>query len=168
MKGTLIAMLALVLALTIATFFKGDGALSGALKHSATQFLKFLPVLLIAFLLMGFLKALLPEHLVQNWLSDSSGWKGMGIAWIAGALTPGGSIIGMPIAAGLFQAGVGISVLVTYLVSMATLSLLRIPIELGFLGWRLTLVRVSSCLLLPFAAGLLARYIAPFIVNKPN
>lgn len=168
MKGTLISMLVLLLALFIGTLFKGHVVMVAAIKHSSTQLLKFLPVLIVAFLLMGFLKALLPAQLVQNWLSESSGWKGMAIAWIAGALTPGGSIIGMPIAAGLFQAGVGISVLVTYLVSMATLSVLRIPIELGFLGWRLTLVRILSCLLLPFAAGFLARYVAPLIVNKPS
>lgn len=165
MKGTALTLLGLTFLLGLATFLKGDGALGGALKTSGSQMVKFFPVLLVAFLLMGFVDALVPKHLVENWLSDASGWRGMGLAWIAGALTPGGSIIGMPLAAGLFKSGVGISVLVTYLVSMATMSLLRIPLELGFLGWRLTLVRIGSCLVLPFAAGLLAKVLAPLVVK---
>jgi len=113
---------------------------------------------------MGLVDALLPKDLVETWLTDASGFKGLGIAWIAGVLTPGGSIIGMPLAAGLAKAGVGPAVLVTYLTSLAVLSVIRVPLEIGFYGWRLMLLRVLASIVLPLAAGLMARVLAPFVM----
>lgn len=166
MKGSLIALLVVALALAALALARGGGTFGAGLRAGGVQLGRILPVLLIAFLITGFIDVLLPPGLVEAWLSDASGWRGIGIAWLAGILTPGGSIIGMPLAAGLFQAGVGISVLVTYLTSMALLSVLRVPIELGFLGPRLTALRVLASLFLPPVAGLLARLAAPWIVGR--
>ena len=78
----------------------------------------------------------------------------IGLAWLAARiLTPGGSIIGMPLIAALYKAGVGVSILMTYAVSMATLSLMRIPLEVGFYGWRLTGIRVAVSLVLRSLPG---------------
>ena len=66
-------------------------------------------------------------------------------------------MMSLPLAAGLYKAGVGVRVLVTYLTSLALLSIIRIPLEVGFLGWRLTLIRVAASALLPPLAGLAAR-----------
>lgn len=73
-------------------------------------------------------------------------------------LTPGGSIIGLPIAAVLYKTGVGLGALMTYLTSLATLSRLRIPLEIGFYGWRLTGVRIAVSLILPLIAGGLTQH----------
>jgi len=62
----------------------------------------------------------------------------------------------MPLAAGLLRAGAGPSVIITYLTSLATLSVIRVPLEIGFYGWRLMVVRVLASVILPFAAGLVA------------
>lgn len=162
MKWTIAAMLGLVVVLIIVAAAKGE--LGAGLRSAGIQGLKFLPVLVIAFLIMGLIEVLLPQALVERWLSDAAGWRGLAVAWLAGALTPAGSIIGMPLAAGLLRAGVSASVLVTYLTSLATLSLIRVPMEIGFYGWRLTMVRVIASLVLPFAAGIVTRWIAPWIV----
>ncbi len=164
MKGTLIGLVVVVGVLLILAISRGDGSAVTGLKTAGLQFLKFLPILAIAFLIMGLVDALMPEGFVENWLSDASGFKGLGIAWIAGVLTPGGSIIGMPLAAGLAKAGVGPAVLVTYLTSLAVLSVIRVPLEIGFYGWRLMVLRVLASIVLPFAAGLMARVFAPFVM----
>lgn len=59
------------------------------------------------------------------------------------------------------RAGVGTPVLVIYLVSLATLWVIRIPIEVGLIGGRLTAVRFVMCLFLPPLAGMLTRVAAP-------
>jgi len=165
MKATAIVMLLMVAVLVGLAAWRGDGAVSAGFKTGGLQLLKFLPILAIAFLMMGFVDVLLPRSVVETWLSDAAGFKGMGVAWLAGMLTPGGSIIGMPLAAGLFKAGVGPAVLVTYLTSLACLSIMRMPLEAGFLGWRLMALRVVACLVLPFIAGGVARLVAPLIVR---
>lgn len=163
MKGALLAMGLILAALLIAVGVKGE--LTTALKSSGQSGLRLLPILVVAILMMGCIEVLLPKHLVEKWLSDEAGLKGLGIAWLAGILTPAGSLLGLPIVAGLFKAGVSAAVLVTYLVSLATLSLVRIPIEVGILGARLTALRVAASLVLPPLAGLtvwaLQRLLAP-------
>jgi len=116
-----------------------------------------LPVLVVAIIIAGCVEVLLPRGWVETWLSDAAGWRGIGVAWVAGILTPGAGMVGLPMVAGFARAGVGVPVLVTYLVSLSTLSLMRLPMELGLIGGRLTLLRFFACLLLPPLAGLLTR-----------
>lgn len=165
MKWSLISMAVLVVALIAAAAYKGEGLVEQGLRTAGTTGLKFLPILAVAFVIMGFVDVLLPQAVVERWLSDAAGWRGIGVAWLAGVLTPAGSIIGLPLAAALLKAGVGAGVLVTYLTSMATLSLIRVPLEVGFYGWRLMVLRVVVSLVLPLVAGGLARVCAPWIMG---
>ena len=166
MKWTLITMLLFVVGVAGVALHRGQDVFVEGLKSGGLSFAKFVPILMIAFLLMGFVDVLLPRDVVEKWLTDGSGWTGLGIAWLAGVLTPGGSIIGMPLAAGLLKAGVGAGVLVTYLTSLACLSLIRVPLEIGFYGWRLMVLRVIASLILPLMAGAIARLVAPWVMGS--
>ena len=157
MKHAVIMMLVVLVGLAVALYLKGPGSFEAALRSSGSTSLKLVPVLALAMLMAGACEVLLSEEIVERWLSESSGWRGIVIAWVAGALTPGGSLVGMPIVASLYKSGVGPSVLVTYLVSLATLSAVRIPIEIGIMGPRLTGMRIAASILLPPIAGLLTR-----------
>ena len=163
MKTTAIALFLTLAALMSLALWQGTETFILGWRTSLQQLLRFLPILVIAMLIAGFTETLLPQNLVERWLSDSSGWRGIGLAWLAGVLTPGGSIIGLPIIATLYQAGVGVSVLMTYATSFATLSILRVPLEVGFYGWRLTGVRVVVSLILPIIAGALTQLMLPLI-----
>lgn len=120
-------------------------------------------VLVIAMLFAGFTEILLPEGFVERWLSDSSDWRGLGLARLAGIITPDGSIIELPLIAVLYKSGVGISVLMTYATSLATLSIMRVPLEVGFYGWRLSGVRVAVSLVPPLIAGMLTQLLLPVL-----
>jgi len=153
MKATALGMAGFLFILMALAVWQGEGTFKAGMQTSGKQLLGFFPILVIAMMLAGFTQVLLPRGLVETWLSDSSGWKGIGLAWIAGIITPGGSIVGLPIIAGLYKSGVGVAVLMTYATSLATLSILRIPLEAGFYGWQLTMLRVGVSLLLPLIAG---------------
>lgn len=159
-------------ALSLSVLFVGalllaiqQGKLVLGLKSTLQSSLGILPVLILALFLMGFLEVLVPAGWVERWLSDAAGFRGLGLAWIAGALTPGGGVIGMPIAAGMLTSGASPAVVVTYLTSMALLNLLRLPMEVGFYGIRLMTLRVLCCLLVPFVAGAVARLIGPWVLR---
>jgi len=158
-------VMAVVLGFAI-LFAVHQGRLGAGLRASAGSALQMAPIFVLAFLLMGFMEVLLPRGWVDQWLSDASGWRGLVVAWLAGILTPGGSAIGMPVAAGLTATGASPAVLVTYLTSMATLNVLRMPIEVAFYGSRLMILRVAACLVVPFVAGGMTRLLAPLLWGR--
>ena len=159
MKETAIALTLTLAALMAFALWKGKEVFILGWQTSSQQLLHFLPVLILAVIIAGFTETLLPKSLVERWLSDSSGLRGIALAWLAGILTPGGSLIGLPLIAVLYKAGAGISVIITYSTSFATLSLLKVPIEVSFYGWRLTGLRLLVSLVLPIIAGMLAQVV---------
>ena len=67
-----------------------------------------------------------------------------------------------PLVAALSRKGASLPVLLTYLVSMSTLSLVRLPIEWALLGARLTLLRIGASFLLPPLVGAAALLLLRF------
>lgn len=165
MRETLLALIIILLALAAAALWQGTDTFVAGVRSATGQLLRFLPVLVVAMLMAGFAEVLIPEQLVERWLSDNAGWRGIALAWLAGMLTPGGSVMGLPLVATFFRAGVGIGVLVTYMTALATLSVLRFPLEIGFVGWQLATLRVIVSLILPPIAGLLAQLMAPLVIR---
>jgi len=154
MMGALIGMLVVVAVLGVIALAKGRETFTLGARTGLEQLAKLLPILLVAMLIAGFTEVLLPKKTVETWLSDASGTRGIAIAWLAGALTPAGTIVGLPIVASLAKVGAGAGVLVTYMTSMALLSFLRVPMEAGIVGTKLTAIRIAASVLLPPIAGL--------------
>lgn len=160
MKYAAIAMVLVVLALGATCYARGGTALLMAgVRAGMKGGVALVPLLIVVFLLAGFVEVLLPREIVTKWLSDDAGARGVVIAWLAGILTPGGGPIGLPLAASLARAGAGTHVLVTYLTSMSLLSFVRVPMEMGICGARLTAMRVASSVVLPLIAGAIAALI---------
>jgi uncharacterized membrane protein YraQ (UPF0718 family) len=155
MTGSQVVVL---LALMGIALWHGPRTFSQGWRSAIEQCVHFIPMLLLALTLAGFVDVLLPQRLIEQWLGNTAGWRGIGLAYIAGVLTPGGGIIGLSLAATLYNAGASVSVLMTYLTALATMSLLRLPLEVGFFGWRLTLVRIAASLVLPPIAGVIAHW----------
>ena len=163
MRLSALMLFVVLLILVGLALHQGVATFQQATRASAQQLIKFLPILVIAMLIAGFTETLLPDDLIETWLSDASGWRGITVAWLAGIITPGGSIIGLPLIAALYKSGVGLAVLMTYATSFATLSLLRVPLEVGFYGWRITGIRILVTLILPFIAGGLTLLLKPVL-----
>jgi uncharacterized membrane protein YraQ (UPF0718 family) len=159
-----VAMLAALLGVIGAAWARGQ--LAEGFRASARGAVVLGPMLLLAVFIMGFTEVLLPQDWVERWLTDASGPRGLLVGWLAGLLTPGGGVVGFPLAAGLLKTGASPAVVVTYLTSMATLNLLRLPMEAGYYGLRVMTLRALACAVLPFLAGGIARLLAPWLL--PN
>ena len=123
-----------------------------------TMLLLFVPPVL---LLSAYVEVSLPKLLVEQWLGAKSGFKGLGIATIAGALTPGGPYMTFPLVAALYRAGAEFGPLVAYLTAWSLLSVLRIMVfEIPLVGPEFPMVRFLACMPLPIVAGFLAVHIA--------
>lgn len=152
------ALLAMVVPLVVMLIFIGhSGRLAALWTASLGQTQGLLPLLLLAVLFAACVEVLIPGEAVARWFGEASGVRGILLAWVAGILTPGGGPIGLTLVAALARQGASTPVVLTYLVSLSTLSLMRMPLEVGILGGRLTLLRVLSCVLLPPLVGFGAR-----------
>lgn len=151
MKSALIVFLGLTLVLLALVGRAGKWATFGA--SLAGQAKTLVPLVLLAVVIAACVEVLLSPSQVAGWLGDGSGWRGVLAGWVAGALTPGGGPIGLPLAAALARRGAALPAVLTYLTSMSLLSLIRLPMEWGLLGGRITATRWAATALVPPLVG---------------
>lgn len=110
-------------------------------------------LLLLAFMIVGFVNVLNPSSLVRSWIGPDSGWLGLLVAMGVGMLLPGGPYVVFPLIAVLYQNGAGLGPVITLVTSWSTQAFLTVTFELPFMGWRFTAIRWGLGLSLPLIAG---------------
>ncbi len=154
---TFLALLCVALALVGLAWRQGGPArVWEGLARGGALLLWVAPLLLAAFLVAGFVQVLVSPRWVERWLGAGSGWRGILLACIGGALIPGGPYAYYPVAAVLLRSGASLGVLVAFVVAKNLYSGLRIPLEVALLGPRLTLLRLILTLWIPPLMGVLA------------
>ena len=133
------------------------------LQNARTFTDQILPQLQLAMIIAGLVQTLIPRDLISQWVGDESGFRGILIGSVAGALTPGGPYVSLPIAAGLLKTGASIPTMVAFVTGWALMSIARLPLEVGIMGWRFTLIHMLSVIIFAPLAGLLAGLIMKLI-----
>lgn len=151
----LLAVVAVILAVVAAR--RDRRLLAVAAKDTKAQFLHLLPRLLIGILGSGFLARLMPRDLVLTWFGPESGLLGTFLATIAGALTPGGPVVGYAIGASALKAGADVAQVVAYVTAWSLLTFSRIMSwELPIMQARMVALRIVVSLPFPFFAAWVA------------
>ena len=145
--------------LVLVGYYKGQGQHLGGLRAAVSMTVGILPLLFFAFIVAGMTQALLPRELLSKWVGAESGVRGILIGTVAGGFAPGGPYVSLPVVAGLLRAGAGTGTMVAFLTGWSLWAIARLPMEVGVLGWRFTLVRVASTFFFPPVAGFLAQAI---------
>lgn len=151
-----IMMAALAAILLIVGYYKGQGQHVTGLKSTLNMTVQILPLLIFAFVVAGMVQVLLPQELISKWIGAESGLRGIFIGTIAGAFAPGGPYVSLPVAAGLLRTGAGVGTMVAFLTGWSLWAVSRLPMEVGILGWKFTLIRLASTFFFPPIAGLIA------------
>lgn len=151
-----IIMIGLALILMLGAYLRGDGALGEGLKAGGQTFLNIAPLLIAVFVIVGLSQVLIPQKLIAEMLGRDSGLKGILIASGMGAITPGGPFVIYPLVATLSKSGAAIGPVVAYVTGWSLWAVTRIPLELSIVGPHLTFVRITSTLIFPPLAGLIA------------
>jgi uncharacterized membrane protein YraQ (UPF0718 family) len=147
----------LAIVLLFIGYSRGEGEHILGIKSAFNMILEILPLLILAFIVAGMVQILLPREMISKWIGTESGIRGIIIGSIAGGLAPGGPYVSLPIVAGLLKAGAGIGTMVAFLTGWSLWAITRLPMEIGILGWKFTLLRVVSTILFPPIAGLIAQ-----------
>ncbi len=136
---------------------RGDGSHRRGAVQAWRTLVRMLPLLLAAFVIVGYVDVLAPQHLIQTWIGPGSGWRGLVLSEAAGVLLPGGPYVVFPLIATLYRAGAGLGPAVTLVTAWAMGALLTVSFELPFMGWRFTAVRWGTGLIFPVLAGAAAQ-----------
>jgi uncharacterized membrane protein YraQ (UPF0718 family) len=134
-----------------------DGSARGASLEAWGDFRKLLPRLAVGVIGAGFIAQAMPPEPVQAWLGPDSGAAGLALAALAGALTPGGPVVGFAIGAAALKAGAGLPQIIAYVTGWSLYTINRVLIwEIPSMPARVVWLRVFVSLPLPFIAGGLA------------
>jgi uncharacterized membrane protein YraQ (UPF0718 family) len=144
-------------ALLLVGYFRGEGAHVSGMKVALTLTVEILPLLFFALIVAGMAQVLLPHDLLAKWIGEESGLKGIFLGALAGGFSPGGPYVNLPIAAGLLRAGAGAGTMVAFLTGWSLWAVSRLPMEVGILGWRFTLIRLACTFIFPPIAGIIAQ-----------
>ena len=152
-----IVMGVLAIILLILGYYKGQGQHISGLKSTLDMTVEILPLLILALIVAGMIRVLLPHELISKWVGVESGMRGIIIGTVAGGLTPGGPFVSLPIVAGLLSTGASVGTMVAFLTGWSLWAVTRLPMEVGILGWKFTIIRIASTFFFPPIAGLIAQ-----------
>lgn len=157
--AALLVMLAVVVALAALAFARGGTELvTRGLAQGTGYLLRFGLLIAVSFWAAGLAEAVLPRTWIPTALGPEAGLRGILLATGAGAITPSGPFVAIPIAAAMARSGAGHAALVAYVSAWGLIAVHRLVAwEIPILGPRLALLRWGVSLALPVLAGLAAR-----------
>ena len=162
MSGTALLINAFAGAALIAAFVRNRAGTRKALRVALRSFLGMAPMVLAIILLIGLLLGFVPPHVIATLIGKKSGITGILLATVIGAILFVPALVAFPLIRTLRQKGAGTANLVAFITAWASIKLPQEIVELRFLGWRFTLVR----LLLTIGAAAIMGFITDRILSQ--
>jgi hypothetical protein len=146
-----------VAALAFLAAMRGRVLFDNGARAGVMEFILLLPRIGIGVIGSGFVAEALPNEWIAPWLGPQSGFLGIVIATIGGALTPGGPVVGFSIGAAALKSGAGAPQVIAYSTAWALYAIHRLLIwEVPLMPARVVWLRAAVSLPLPFMAAALA------------
>jgi uncharacterized membrane protein YraQ (UPF0718 family) len=111
----------------------------GTVASYAVEMISVFPAVLV---LMGLMTVFISNRFIARHLGDSSGLRGMVLAFLLGTLPTGPLYMAFPLAAALKKKGARTANLVIFLSTWACIKLPQEMVEMRFLGARFMLIRL--------------------------
>lgn len=127
--------------LLIISYFKDKKKTKQALKKSWKSFENILPQFLGVIMLMGIALAALNTETISKLIGSSSGWIGVIICAIIGAITLIPGFVAFPMAAMLLQNGAGYMQIGAFISSLMMVGVVTMPVEIKYFGKKITIWR---------------------------
>ena len=145
----LVAVLAFVAAMRSKTLFR-EGAWEGS-----RDFVVLIPRVMIGVVGSGYIAAIMPQDLITHWIGPNSGLIGILIGTIAGAITPGGAVVGFAIGAAALKGGAGAPQVIAFTTAWSLYTIQRLlNWEIHMMAPRFVALRAVISFPLPILAGL--------------
>jgi uncharacterized membrane protein YraQ (UPF0718 family) len=132
-----------------------------ALKKAWKAFENILPEFLVVILIVGIMIALLNPALISSIIGAESGWFGVTLAALVGAITLIPGFIAFPTAALLLKSGAGYMQIGAFISALMMVGVITLPVEFKYFGKKLSIYRN----LLAFAFSFLVAFIIGKVVG---
>ncbi|MCJ7691515.1 MAG: permease [Clostridiaceae bacterium] len=127
--------------LLLFSYYKNKKKTKMALKKAWKAFENILPEFLTVIMFVGILLAVFNAQLISKVIGNNSGWFGVVIAAVFGAITLIPGFVAFPTAAMLLQNGAGYMQIGAFISALMMVGVVTIPVETKYFGKRLTLLR---------------------------
>jgi hypothetical protein len=151
----------IVAALAFIAAMRGRVLFNGGAREGLWEFIRLLPRIGAGVIGSGLIAEVLPKALIASWIGPGSGFMGVLIATLGGALTPGGPVVGFSIGAAALKSGAGAPQVIAYSTAWALYAIHRLVIwEVPLMPARVVWLRAVVSLPLPFIAAAAAMVLA--------
>lgn len=153
------AVLAALIFVGIILLILNPGKQEAVLEATSSYLIEMILILPAVMVLMGLFKEWIPEDAIVNYLGESSGMKGIIIAFLLGSTPTGPLYIAFPIASELLEKKASVTNIVVFLTAWSCLKLPQELVEIQFLGWKFTALRLILTAVAAIGMGLIMGYI---------
>ena len=136
---------------------RGRVVLVSSVREGSMDFINIVPRIALGVIGSGYIAAVIPPEVITGWLGPDSGWLGVLAATVAGAVTPGGPVVGFSIGAVALKVGGGTPQVIAYVISWALFAFQRLILwEIPFMPAKFVWFRAAVSLPFPFLAAALS------------
>lgn len=135
------------------SFVKDRKKTALSLKRAWKMFINILPQFVAILLLVGLVLAVVTPETIQRVIGAESGFLGMLITSLLGAITLVPVIIAFPIAAELLNNGAGITQIAVFISTLTMVGFVTLPMEIKYLGKKVAVLRNVLAYLFAFATA---------------
>jgi len=161
LRSLAILVAATIFLFLVAYFRRGDFSLvADGLARSWDMGCRIIPILVVALIMAGMIQVVVPAETTAKLLGPESGSKGLLLASLLGAVTPGGPTTTFSIAAAFHKAGADIAPIAAFIFAWSMTGIYRtIILEVPIMGSKFAFSRIAVGLLFAPLLGLLTGFI---------
>lgn len=134
-----------ILALAV-SFIKSKAKTKMALMKAWKSLENILPQLITILLIIGIALAILTPGQISKFIGGESGWLGVLLALVVGAITLVPGPVAFPLASALLENGAGYMQLAAFISSLTMVGVITMPMEISYFGKKTTVLRNSLAL----------------------
>ena len=153
--STKIALYVIAFSALSISFFKSKEKTKLALKKAWKSFENILPQLLTILVIIGIMLAILTPEQISHLLGNESGWIGILVASIIGAITLIPGFIAFPLASALLKNGAGYMQIAAFISTLMMVGIVTMPLEIKYFGKKATVIRNTEA----FVFSLIVAYV---------
>lgn len=151
----------ITVALLLLSYYKDKKKTKIALKKAWKAFENILPEFLVVILLVGVLLAVADPGVISKIIGSGSGWIGVILAAVVGAITLIPGFVAFPTAALLLQGGAGYMQIGAFVSTLMMVGIVTMPVEIKYFGKKITIYRN----ILAFIFSFVVAYIIGLVVS---
>lgn len=133
-----------------------------SLKKAWKSLENILPQFLVVLLLVGVMLAVLNTEVISKIIGAGSGWLGVLLAALIGAITLIPGFVAFPAAAALLHSGAGYMQVAAFISTLMMVGVVTMPVEMKYFGKKMTILRNVFAFIFSF----LVAYIIGLVVGS--